>query len=258
MTSNIFGLKELYDCVFKTTYDLKIGDREFIAGEPIAVFDTLSLANFEEHKVRNMARGGYANQPRIFWESTEQVRINFSQGVFSKLHLALLGNAYVKDKELILVPIREKLETDENLQVQLKYNPQDLFIYDEYGNKISTYDIENNILTFQGIEPYTSLEIFYNYLYQDAYIITIGRRLLSGYLDMTAKTRLKDDITGKIVTGVLHAPKVQLMSDFSIRLGSDAPPATGYFELVAFPTGSKGSEIVMEFISLNDDIDSDI
>ena len=74
---------------------------------------------------------------------------------------------------------------------------------------------------------------------------------------MTAKTRLKDDVTGKTVTGIVHMPKVKLMSDFSIRLGNDAPPAVGHFAIVAYPTGSKGSEKVMEFISLNDDVDSD-
>ena len=72
------------------------------------------------------------------------------------------------------------------------------------------------------------------------------------------KTRLKDDVTGKTVTGVFFAPQVKLMSDFSIRLGSGAAsPAISRFTVKAFPTGSKGSEKVMDFILLDDDIDSD-
>ena len=76
-------------------------------------------------------------------------------------------------------------------------------------------------------------------------------------MELRGKTRLKDDKTGQTITGIISIPKLKLMSDLSIRLGRDVPPVAGNFNTVAFPIGSKGNEKVMDFILLEDDIDSD-
>ena len=58
MDNNIFGLKEIYDCIFSSTYDIEIGNRIIKAGEPILRFDSLQLANLDEIKSRVNATGG--------------------------------------------------------------------------------------------------------------------------------------------------------------------------------------------------------
>ena len=258
MDNNIFGLKEIYDCIFSSTYDIEIGNRIIKAGEPILRFDSLQLANFDEIKSRVNATGGYNNQTWVSWESTKEVNFDFSQGIFSKVQLAILGNAALESVEDVAVPKVESLELDESRQVRLKYAPSELFIYKkESGEPLTAFEQDEFTLTFPELEPYTEIEVYYNFIYSKADVITIGRRLVTGYLTMTAKTRLKDDKTGKTVTGVFRAPKIKLMSDFSIRLGNDASPAVGSFAITAYPTGSKGSEKVVDFILLNDDIDSD-
>lgn len=258
MDNNIFGLKEIYDCIFSSTYDIEIGNRIIKAGEPILRFDSLQLANFDEIKSRVNATGGYNNQTWVSWESTKEVNFNFSQGIFSKVQLAILGNAALESVEDVIVPKVESLELDENRQVKLKYVPLELFIYKkENGEPLMTFQQDESTLTFPELEPYTEIEAYYSFTYSKADVITIGRRLVTGYLTMTAKTRLKDDKTGKTVTGVFKAPKIKLMSDFSIRLGNDASPAVGSFAITVYPIGSKGSEKVVDFILLNDDIDSD-
>ena len=258
MNDNMFGLKDLYDCVLKATYDIEVGNRKIKAGEPVAAFDSLSLANFDEIKTRTASRGGYGNQTWVTWETTQELDVHFSQGIFSKTLLAVLGNAQLEQGISISVPMHEDLEIDENLQVQLKYKPQNVFIYrEDNGEPIVGFEINDKTIVFHNIEQYTNITVYYEFIYENANIIHVGRQLFRGFLEMNAKTRLKDDVTGKTVTGIVHMPKVKLMSDFSIRLGNDAPPAVGHFAIVAYPTGSKGSEKVMEFISLNDDVDSD-
>ena len=259
MDNNMFGFKDLYDCVLKATYDIEIGNRVFKAGEPIVAFDSLSLANFDELKRRATANGGYGNQAWVAWESTQEVHLNFSQGIFSTLHLAILGNSNMSDKGVVVaVPMHEEKEIDDNLQVQLKYNPKEVYVYGKKTNVLlNDFNIENNILTFNGVAPYTDVDIYYSFDYENANVISIGRQLVRGFLEFTAKTRLKDDMTGKTVTAIIQMPRVKLMSDFSIRLGKDAPPTVGHFAITAYPVGSKGSETVMNFISLNDDVDSD-
>lgn len=259
MDTNVFGLMEIYDCVFKPTYDMKVGKRLVQAGEPLLVFDSLQMADFHELKNRTSAKGGYNNQTWITWESPKELDLTFTQGVFSQTHLAMLGNSFIKQAEAVAVPKIEKLEIDDNLQVQLRYKPDgDIFIYNrQSGKKYTQLDMKENVITIADAQVYDEAIIHYSFIYNDANSISIGRQLCTGFLDVTAKTRLKDDITGKLVTGIFHMPKVKLVSDFSIRLGNNVPPAVGNFKVAAFPTGSKGSEKVMEFISLNDDIDSD-
>ena len=53
-----FGLKELYDLTLKTTYPIEIEGRVFEAGEVIARFDKIQLANFRELTSRTSAKGG--------------------------------------------------------------------------------------------------------------------------------------------------------------------------------------------------------
>ena len=41
-----YSFKELYDAVFKATYNMKIGNREFESGEVIFEFDKITLGYF--------------------------------------------------------------------------------------------------------------------------------------------------------------------------------------------------------------------
>ena len=259
MDNNMFGLKEMYDCVFTATYDIEVAGRKILAGEPIVRFDSLQLVNFNEIKQRAEATGGYMNQSWVTWESTEQMTIRFSQGVFSKIHMALLGNSDLQTQPEVEVPKFEKVELDENLRAVLHNAPKTVYVYNaDSGERYDEVEINDNEIVVHDAEPYTDVEVYYTFLYEDVHVISVGRQWIRGFLQMTAKTRAKDDRTGKTVTGIFSIPKMKLMSDFSIRLGNDAPPAVGNFAVTAYPTGSKGSEKVMEFILLNDDIDSDI
>lgn len=259
MDNQMNGFKEIYDCIIKATYDIEIGNKKIKAGEPIVVFKSLQLVDFQEIKNRVNAVGGYNNQVWVSWESTREEQMSFSQGVFSKVHLAILGNANLEQTHLIEVPKHEEGELDENSKFTLKYTPieNSIYVYDNIGKTIN-FSINDNVLSCEA-EPYTNIDVYYDFNYNNStHIINVGRQLIKGYVELIAKTRLKDDITGKIVTGIFRIPRMKLMSDFSIRLGNDAPPAIGNFRVSAFPTGSKGSEKVMEIILLSDDIDSDL
>jgi hypothetical protein len=52
--------------------------------------------------------------------------------------------------------------------------------------------------------------------------------------------RVKDDVTGKVTTGIIKIPKLRLMSDLSMRVGSDAIPQVGRIDAVAVPEGVRG------------------
>ena len=258
MDINLFGAKELYDVYLKATYPIEIKGKRIEEGEIVAAFDKIQLANFQELKDRTTANGGFDNRAHVTWETTQEIRLNFSQGVFSKVQLALLGNSDLVEveKSSILISKRINVESDEAGKVQLEQKPEKIFVYGVDGNKVE-FSINEKEITVSA--PYTNLIIDYTYYYDgNASNIKVGRRLVEGFLYFTGKTRFKDDSTGKTTTGIITIPKLKLMSDLSMRLGANASPITANFSATGYPVGVRGSSVVMDLYFLEDDIDSDI
>lgn len=257
-----FSMKELYDVSLKSTYPMRIGNRDIEIGEKIAVFDKIQLANFNEIKRTNSANGGFDNRAHVYWEETKEIQINFTQGVFSKTQLSLMLNSKMisenGNKNPILISEREILESNEKGELELAHKPLNLFIYDAATNEKLSYSmISENIIKIQGL--YQNIIADYQYEYKDKVEeLVIGSQLTNGYLELEGKTRYKDDVTGHTHTGIIRIPKLKLMSNLSMRLGENAHPVVGNFSAIAVPTGEKGNKKVMEMFFLADDIDSDM
>ena len=249
---NNFSFSELYDVKLKATYPMEIKNRNYEVGEVITIFDRIQIANFNEIKKYTAAEGGFDNRPHVIWEDTKQIDFTFSQGVFSQLQFSMLGNARlleIERGENILISKREVKESDDYGNIELEEVPsENIFIYKvSSGEKIKNYRVEGKTLVLE--EPYQSFVIDYEYTYNNrAEQAILGRRLISGFVLMDGKNR----------TGIIKIPKLKLMSDLSIRLGTNANPVIANFRASGFPIGDKGSKKVMEMIFLNDDIDSDM
>lgn len=268
-----FSFKELYSCRLKATYNIEVAGELIEPGEVIAHFDKIQIANFQEIKSHIAARGGLYNEPRVVWDTTKQLDLEFTQGVFSKSQYALMNNMkYLEPVETHteLIGEREVLETDEQGIIGLKYNPScDVYVYDaKTGQKFARqgegtpywqYLGENRIKIIDQDYQYRTLIIDYCFNYQGSTsILKVGKEFTNGFLWLEGKTKVKDDETGAVKTGILRIPKLKLMSDLSIRVGKDANPVVGRFRASAYPTGSQGNKEVMRLIFLDDDIDSDI
>ena len=259
---NNFGMKELYDVSLKTTYSIEMEGRIIEPGETIAVFDKIQIATFTEEKTSTSAKGGYDNRSFIWWEETQDVKLRLSQGIFSKSMLALMSNASLvtsNSDEPVLINRRERVETDESGIATIKHTPSaQVFVYDATtAEKITNYDISGNKIIIPT--PYLDIIVDYWYQYQNkATIMTVGRPLTNGYLSLTGKTRVKDEVTGQVKTGIINIPKLKLMSDLSMRLGDNATPIVGQLDALAVPVGNRGSKKVIEILFLEDDIDSDM
>lgn len=259
---NNFGFKELYDVSLKTTYPIDINGRTIETGETIAVFDKIQLATITEHNDRRTANGGYDNRPLIWWEETKEITLRLTQGVFSKSLFAIMSNAsLIESAKLpqITINTREIVETDERgVAPTKKPIVGQVFVYDaKTGEKITGFSVNTQWISTS--HPFREVIIDYWYRYTGAATaMIVGRPLTSGYLSLSGKTRVKDEITGQIKTGIINIPKLKLMSDLSMRLGEDATPIVGTMEAVAIPVGNRGEKKVMEILFLDDDIDSDI
>lgn len=261
MSESMMSFKEMYDVHLKLTYPIEVGNRYFDEGETIAHFDKIHIAGLNQIKEVVSANGGFDNRAHVFWENTKEIQLSFSQGIFSKTQFALMSNSKLlttEQGEEILITKTENIETDEQGRATLSETPAGkVFVYKkETGEKISPYLTEKNKLSFTV--PFMEIIVTYQYQYKNsAEIVRIGHGLMKGYLELEGKTRVKDDITGQTVTGIIKIPKLKLMSDLSIRLGAQANPVVGNFKAIGVPVGSRGNSYVSEFYFLSNDIDSD-
>ena len=258
----MFGFKDLEKVTLKSTYNMKIGNREIEPGEIIAAFDKIQIANLNEIRESVTAHGGFDDRAHVYWETTRALRITFSQGVFSKEMFGLLTNAKIiapAQPKPVEITWRERLESNQSGAFTLKYLPKkDLFIYnEETGAKIESYTRDGK--TVNITTPFVNVAVSYVYEYNsDNTRLCIGQRLIKGFLELEGRTKVKDDTTGRVVTGIIKIPKLRLMSDLSIKLGSNASPVVGQFIAEGEPVGSRGSSLVCDFTILDDDIESDL
>lgn len=262
MAENEFSLKELYNVSLKATYPIEIGGRSIKEGETICYFDSIQISNFQEVKSYVTAHGGYDDRPHVWWETTKEINFIMERGIFSKTQFALLSNSKlitINQEEKILVPEREKLETNELGRFTIKEYPAGpIFVYDlETGERVEVTRFYEK--TYNTNLPYKTLIVDYNYNYENGgSVVNIGQRLIKGYLRLEGRTKIKDDITGQVHTGIIIIPKLKLMSDLSMRLGENATPMVGQIRAKLFPDGERTDSRVIEMYFLNDDIDSDM
>lgn len=259
-----FGIKEIYDVSLRCTFPTEINGRKYQINEPLIKFDRIQLAPLSEGKTRTYASGGYGNKRLIDWEDTKEVNFVISEGVISKIGLALLSNSNltkVETGDKIEISFSEKLETDENGKLLTKYPPisgDTFFAYDfNTGEKISDYIINGNEIDFK--DSFREIALDYTFFYENkAEVLSVGKRLINGYLKLDGKMRLKDDFDGHTKTGIIEIPRIKLMSDLSMRLGSEASPYVYRFQIVGLPVGERGNQYVCKIIMLDNEIDSDL
>ena len=257
----MFSFKDLEKVSLKATSNIEIGNKQFVPGEPLVHFDKLQVAALDENRDTVAARGGFDNRPHVIWDTTKDLKLRFSQGVFSKEQFALLTNArLIEQVEVpILISETEFKETDESGEVTLKHEPAgEMFVYNkETGERITNFLVEGATLRFDV--PFLEVCVRYTFNYINTnFNYKIGQRLINGFVELEGRTRIKDDVSGQVVTGIIKIPKLKLLSELSIRLGEQATPVVGKFDGLCLPVGSRGNTYITDFVILSDDIDSDL
>ena len=257
----MFSFKDLEKVSLKATSNIGIGNKQFVPGETLAFFDKIQIATLDEDRDTRVAEGGYENIPRVFWDTTKDLRISFSQGVLSKEHFALMTNSRLIEQVGVPISIteQEEKETNESGQITLAREPiGEIFIYNKNtGERITEFTVDGATLEL-GI-PFLDVLVRYTFNYiNQSFDYKIGQRLVNGFVELEGRTRVKDDVSGQVVTGIIKIPKMKLLSELSIKLGEQASPVVGRFDALCVPVGSRGNTYVTDFVILGDDIDSDL
>jgi len=161
-----FGLKELYEVIIRATYPIEVSGKTLEPGEIIGAFDKIQIANIQEIKSSVSARGGWDNRGLVYWDSTREVRISFTQGIFSKSQLALMTAAKLVQYDAgttLLLTKRETIESDEEGVLTLsKEAVSPIFVYKASTGEKLTYTIVDE--THLHINSnYTSCLVDYSY-----------------------------------------------------------------------------------------------
>lgn len=260
---NEFGMQELYFVQLKSTYPIEIKGVQYAAGEVVAAFDKIQIANFQEINREVAAQGGYQNKKLVIWDRTEGVNLIFTQGVFSKTQLGLMHNARVlsiEEGKRVRIAQRDELETDSEGKITLTHVPIDswIFVYNkETGEKLTDLSMVDT-QTIQTPLIYKEVVVDYEYGYDNgADVELIGEEIFDGFLTLEGRIRIKDDITGETHTAIIYIPKLKITSDFNLTLGQNAQPVVGQFKGTALSIGGRKTSKALEIYYLDEDIDRD-
>ena len=258
-----FGMQELYFVQLKSTYPIEIKGKQIAAGEVIAAFDKIQIANFNDIHRQVSAQGGYQNRKLLIWNRTEGVDLVFTQGIFSKTQFGLMSNSrlFSVEKDHILnISQRDELETNDEGIITLTHEPISdwIFVYNkETGEKLTGLK-RTSPTEIQTPLVYTDVIVDYEYGYDNGTDVTIiGEELFDGFLSLEGRSRIKDDVTGDTHTIIIRIPKLKITSDFNLTLGTNAQPMVGKFNGTAMSVGDRKGSKALEIYYLEDDIDED-
>ena len=258
-----FGMQELYFVQLKSTYPIEIKGKSIAAGEVIAAFDKIQIANFNDIHREVAAQGGYQNRKLVVWNRTEGVNLIFTQGIFSKTQLGLMNNTRLVDisnNQVVRIAQRDELETDSEGKITLTHAPIDswIFVYNkETGEKLTGLTFVDET-TLQTPLVYKDVIVDYEYGYDNgADVSFIGEDIFEGYVTLEGRSRIKDDVTGETHTAIIYIPKLKITSDFNLTLGQNAQPVVGKFSGTALSVGNEKQLRALEIYFLDEDIDRD-
>ena len=269
MKDQYFGTKELYQVSLKANYPMKFGNRVIEAGEPILYFENINIAILTEQNRPIIARGGWANMPRVIWEDRSEITFSLSEGVMSNVGMGILLSANVFDEtkyDKIYLNKKEIFELDKNNSFILQETPtadKPAFCY-EYDRKTIQRKVdkilEDKKITIPDGDQTKNYLLDYYFIYgEEALIYLIEKERFTGDFSLEGKFYTKDENDGLNTTNVLFMPKVRVVSNINLRLGEKADPTVSVFNVIAMPTKTdNGKNVLMEIIHLNKDIDGDI
>ena len=285
MIDQYFGIKELHHVVLRAKTPMQFGKRKLEAQEPVLYFENVSMSMLSERSTPIIARGGWANLPRVIWEDRSEVQFTISEGVMSSIEMGILLSASVTEQGVDsprIVWKREgpfKLKNNNRLFLEHWPVPTEvrktfIFEYDRdvvqrkvYGELIhglpDPFDTSKDRPCIEVLSEYADPEKEYivDYYYQyenEAMIYTIQKERFNGLFTLEGKFYSKDENEGFNYTNLLYMPKVRIVSDINLRLGERADPAVGVFNIIALPEiTTDRKNMILEMVRLNEDIDEE-
>lgn len=264
-----YGIKELYEVIFRANQRTIIGKKQFVPQQPIMTFDNLQIGQISETVIPKYARGGKGNPPLVIWQDRQDVTFTLTKGVINDFGLALLTNAKIIENPNsfgYLLRQNEVAQSDDKGIVRVHF-PIDqnspIFIYNQTQGSLMTSIIPEKINYETGeIQlgekyAYSSIIIDYGFYYkkqQQNFILDANR--FNTTLEVEGRFYRQSDQDGKNRTTIIRMPNARIATNINFIIGNKVPPTTFEFKMVASPGKTQFSDrSIAEFYMLEDDID---
>ena len=289
MMDQYFGHKELYEVVLRAKTPMQFGNRFIEAQEPVLYFDNLQMSLLNEQNSPILARGGWANMPRVIWDERSEVQFAMIEGVMSSVGMSILLSANVlakgQNQPLYIHKKEGPFTIDSQCLIYPKFWPvssdiRKTFIFDfdreaiqqkiygklihgkkdPFGTEIPCIQLfqDKNLQTPADISRKYLIDYYYEYE-DNALIYSVQKERFNGLFTLEAKFYSKDENEGINYTNVLWMPKVRVVSNINLRLGERANPTVSTFNVIGLPeTVGDQKNLIMEITRLGQDIDGDI
>lgn len=248
------GVKDLYDAALIARSDTVIQGKEYKKGDIVLFFNKILLAQIMSRDVNRKASGGKNNQKQVIWDYPEDIKVRFSQGIFSWEQLSYFMNGNLGSNNTILIPEKCIKEADENGEISLVEfgDISNLKIRNKknFDKNIELIEANNKLI---GLKPYELYILFYNRLYnKDKACISFGEIAINEELTFIGKTRIQDSGTGDFYTGIIEIPRLHIESRLNITLGSNAYPIVPELWAEALKVKENGELKAINFYKLNE------
>lgn len=246
---NKFNIKELESVILTATNNMTVNGTFYDRDETVLFFDKVQLVQITQTVERYVAEGGKHNMGLIDWENTKEVQFQLKDGLTSYTGLNFITNSLHR-RGNILFP--ERVSTISNsmgvctLEHNL-YEDKPFFInIIENGfikTRINGTLIDSKHIQLESEYSDTACLIDYYYIIENKQLLSIGGENFQGYLRMTAKINAVEQEDGLQKQILFVMPKIKIMSNLDMVIGTKATPVVTNFMFNAFPDPKDGKTL---------------
>lgn len=234
-----FGVREIANVVLKAKADMKIGNTDFAANEPVLYFDTLKTSTVEGAATTVYATGGRGNARLISWDGERTITFTMEDALISPMGLAILTGAGLITSTTEVLHFTERLVAGEGGAVSLSKTPStDHPIYyavvDADGTVPDQLTKATNAEAVKGAKAGDTVFVDYYAVQAGSLLIDIEPGKFSGNFYLEAATLFRDT-DGKDHAAEFIIPNCRVQSNFTFSMASSGDPSTFTFTMDAFP-----------------------
>ena len=250
-----FGVREICDVVFKAKTSGKLGNMDYVAGQPVLYIDSAKTSTMEGAATTVYAQGGKGNSRLIAWEGERTLTFTVEDALLSPIGFAILSGAGLMDAAeatpiYVHVSSMTHLGADGALDLvaadilktgEVVDAKSPIFVMEmKDGSMVkkleATLGEGNNTLTIEGLTDDSDVFVdFYVVRKSVATELTIDMENFAGYYYVEASTLFRRQSTGEDLPAELIFPNVKVQSNFTFTMASTGDPSTFTFTMDAMP-----------------------
>ena len=241
-----FGVREICDVVFKANQAVKIGNLDFVKGQPVLYIDTAKTSTIEGAATTVYATGGKGNSRLIAWEGEKTLTFTVEDALLSPIGFSVLSGAGLFNLEgkkaqvhctaTALVDTNGAVELEDNVSTEA---PVFVAIMENgsLSKMVSGLTVSENKITGFA-ESDKGKQVFVDYYIEKKTGVTelqIDAENFAGYYYVEASTLFRRESDGKDLPAEIIFPRVKIQSNFTFTMASSGDPSTFTFTMDAFP-----------------------